>query len=275
MPPQPPHHQLPEDAPDLWSRWGRARILVLALALLLGNFSWQFFTAALGGGLFAPIIVGAALGVVLPLVFLGRDQGLHFRRDLDLNRPPLPILALAAFVAAACLAPASLLAEVSALLRPVDPSWVAAMQDELPAGLLGRGVAVLAAVVAAPVAEEIIFRGLIYRVARATWGPLPAMALSSVVFGLVHFEPWYVFGLIGVGAMLAFIYEATGSLTACIVAHAVHNAVSVAVIMFTGEMASAGSPPGRGDILFGAVSLAAAVLTGRLLWRSCRPDDRG
>ena len=60
-------------------------------------------------------------------------------------------------------------------------------------GLLAFG----AVVVVGPLAEEIIFRGLIHRVFSRTWGPWPAIIASALVFGLVHGEPWYLLGLVG------------------------------------------------------------------------------
>lgn len=85
----------------------------------------------------------------------------------------------------------------------------------------------LLAVVIAPVVEEIVFRGGLYRMLRGRFSPAPAMLLSGVVFSLLHF---YLVGL-PVLAVLAIIlclaYEWTGNLKTPILLHAFFNAQTV------------------------------------------------
>jgi len=79
------------------------------------------------------------------------------------------------------------------------------------------------AVVLAPLFEEFIFRGLVFRGLRQTMGVSGAVLVSALVFAVVHpvasFVP--VFGL-GVAAALA--YERTGWLLSPLLAHATYNA---------------------------------------------------
>jgi hypothetical protein len=86
-------------------------------------------------------------------------------------------------------------------------------------------IAVLA-VAAAPLFEEYLFRGLVFKGLRRTMTPAFAILASAAIFAIVHpplsFVP--VFGL-GVAAALAF--ERSGSLLAPILAHALYNAVMV------------------------------------------------
>jgi len=81
-----------------------------------------------------------------------------------------------------------------------------------------RGV-VLAGMVG-PVLEELVFRGFLYRAWERQWGWIPAMLLTSTVFGLYHanFVPAFVASILYV-----CIYRRTGSLWACIAAHSLFN----------------------------------------------------
>ena len=88
---------------------------------------------------------------------------------------------------------------------------------------------VLTAVVA-PLVEELIFRGLLYRVVRARRGIALAAAISALAFALVHFIPllvgvFFVFGLI-----LAAVAQRYESLYPAIVLHSLNNAVVVALL---------------------------------------------
>lgn len=83
------------------------------------------------------------------------------------------------------------------------------------------------AVVAAPLAEEFIFRGLVFGGLRRSLGLAASMAMSAALFAIVHppasMAPVFVLGL---GA--AWLYERTRSLLAPVLMHAVYNAALLA-----------------------------------------------
>jgi membrane protease YdiL (CAAX protease family) len=79
------------------------------------------------------------------------------------------------------------------------------------------------AIVAAPVFEEFIFRGLIFGGLRRSLG-LPAAALANAaIFGLVH-PPAAVIPVATMGLCAALVYERTGALLAPLLVHALYNA---------------------------------------------------
>ena len=81
-----------------------------------------------------------------------------------------------------------------------------------------------AAIVLAPIGEEILFRGLLYRTLRDNGWPKAALLLSSLIFGLIHFNPMALVPLAYFALLLALLYEKTGSLLAPMAAHAAFNA---------------------------------------------------
>ncbi|HUT51173.1 MAG TPA: CPBP family intramembrane glutamic endopeptidase [Alphaproteobacteria bacterium] len=85
----------------------------------------------------------------------------------------------------------------------------------------------------APLAEEIIFRGLLYGWLRRFWRILPATLLSAAIFGLIHGVIPVIFAAFVVGLALAYVYERTGSLWTPAIVHATQNCVAMAV-MFAG-----------------------------------------
>jgi hypothetical protein len=87
-------------------------------------------------------------------------------------------------------------------------------------------VAVPAMVLAGPIAEEIFFRGVLFRVLRRPAGFLPALLASSLLFAAAHAGgpcvwPWYLAG----GLVFGILMEKTGSLWGPVAAHAAGNAV--------------------------------------------------
>ncbi|PTT74938.1 CPBP family intramembrane metalloprotease domain-containing protein, partial [Pelomonas sp. HMWF004] len=81
-------------------------------------------------------------------------------------------------------------------------------------------------VVAAPVFEEFIFRGLIFGGLRRSLPLWPAAAASAAVFAVVH-PPVSIIPVFFLGLCTALAYERGRSLLAPMVVHAVYNAVVV------------------------------------------------
>jgi membrane protease YdiL (CAAX protease family) len=132
---------------------------------------------------------------------------------------------------------------------------------ETPTQLL---LAITAAVVLAPIAEELLFRGLLHRALRGRLAIVPATMISSVLFAVVHVDvafsqPLALVGLTLVGVLLAVAYERTGGLVVPIAIHAVHNAVTILAVVVTSRLDL--------DLLAGMTAVPAALagaLTGAL-----------
>ncbi len=90
------------------------------------------------------------------------------------------------------------------------------------------------AVVVAPVAEELLFRGILLPALGRRWGMGAAIMISSVLFAFMHFHvpslvPLFVFSI---ALSLAYVY--TESIIVPIVMHMLFNAVSLSVMMLIG-----------------------------------------
>lgn len=238
---------------------------------MVGDFALQIIFDALGGGLFLPVLLGTIGGVFIPLYLITRSSQLPWRHDFSLHWRHPVILLGAALMAVSALAPTALLAQLSLRLHPPEPEWTAFMAENMPRGTAAIALSFLTVVVLAPLAEEIVFRGLLHRLASRMWGPWPAAIVSSLIFGVVHGEPWYLFGLIGIGFVLAVVYEATGSVLACWITHVVHNGVSLAMMIWGDPPTSEAAPLSPLDWVIAGGSLVLLVLLGRLLMQSRRP----
>jgi membrane protease YdiL (CAAX protease family) len=95
------------------------------------------------------------------------------------------------------------------------------------------------AVVIAPVAEEFIFRGMLFPLVKQLGFPKLAWLGVSFLFALIHlnaptFVPLFVFAL-----ALTWLYEKTDNLLAPITAHALFNAANLAVLLWHNRPAHA------------------------------------
>lgn len=106
--------------------------------------------------------------------------------------------------------------------------WLQGFFDVNVKSLTGADVFIagLIIIVAAPICEEIFFRGYLYPAMRNRMGMWGAVFLNGFLFSAVHFS---VFGLIGrtlAGAIFCLLYEYNDNLWSPITAHALNNFVA-------------------------------------------------
>ena len=89
-----------------------------------------------------------------------------------------------------------------------------------------------AAVIGAPIAEEIIFRGYLYPVAKKYTSTWFAAMFTGVLFGVVHMNLLGLPILALMGMALAVLYERTGSLWAPIICHMAFNGMQMFFMLF-------------------------------------------
>lgn len=149
------------------------------------------------------------------------------------------------------------------------PDWLQPAFTGLSRDPLGLAAIVLAG----PLAEELLFRGAVEgELLRRCRRPGTAVALSALVFGLVHVNPAQAAYAFGIGLLLGWLRWRTGSLVPGLAAHVLNNA-SAALLL---ALASPGGDPRTTADLLGAPAAlllaAASLLAGWLLLR--RLDKR-
>lgn len=103
-----------------------------------------------------------------------------------------------------------------------QPVVVMLLQESRPRLLLA--LMGLVAVVG-PVAEEIVFRGVVYAALRRRWGVRWGLAGSAALFAGLHADPLAFGPILVLGVLLGWLYEQTGSLVPSITVHMAHNSV--------------------------------------------------
>lgn len=87
----------------------------------------------------------------------------------------------------------------------------------------------VAAVIVAPLAEEVVFRGYLYPAAKRFCGPVGAILFSSLVFAAAHGNVVALLPLFSLAVILCLLYELTGSIWASISVHFLFNAATVGI----------------------------------------------
>lgn len=110
------------------------------------------------------------------------------------------------------------------------PAQPALLYFNGPAPPEGRLMLVLLACVLGPIGEELFFRGYIYRFVDLRFGPTPALWVTSVWFGIMHGLE-YALPLTLMGFLFGHLRRRTGGLAAPILAHMLHNSLTVACVL--------------------------------------------
>lgn len=95
-------------------------------------------------------------------------------------------------------------------------------------------VMIITAVICAPIFEEIVFRGIIQKgLINKGIKPVNAIIIASVIFGLVHANPWQFVGAVLLGCVLGLVYYKTKSLLLPMLLHGFNNLCSTILIVYT------------------------------------------
>lgn len=100
-------------------------------------------------------------------------------------------------------------------------------------------VFLVGAILLAPIAEELLYRGLLFQSLRSRLGAWPGIGLSAIVFGLTHLDPTVTLGgnllvfttIFALGMALAWSFDKTGKLAIPILAHVIFNLVNATLLI--------------------------------------------
>ena len=221
--------------------------LIVTAAMYLGGWDIRTLTDRQQGCFMAASYVGSMLPVYVAVLAWrryrqgGKGLGRFGRQGLN------PALLLWGFL---CMTAASVVCEpLIARLPEVSPE------------VYGLGPWAFAAlVIAAPVLEELLCRGVVLEALRARYGTLTAWWGSALFFGVLHLQPALAVNAFVIGLVLGYLYILADSLWATMILHALNNAVAYLLLA-----------TGRGEVLlvdmignrtlYVAVYIVAAAVT--------------
>ena len=96
---------------------------------------------------------------------------------------------------------------------------------------LTRSTLILVAVLAAPMAEEVIFRAGLFRFLRTRTPRWVALLIPAALFAAAHGSLTYFPPLVILGIVFALAYEKTGNIGTTIIAHALFNLNSILMVL--------------------------------------------
>jgi hypothetical protein len=207
-------------------------LIVLAVQLVLVSpllFGALLFDPDISFG--AQILIATLLGTGIPcwIVYLIRKKKTNigsFNLTIE-NRRIIPLIVLVAIPLNLGIAgPLVELVPMTDFFREMIREMVLEMASDQ--GLL----MFIALVIAAPILEELIFRGIMLDGLLRIYSPTKAVIVSSLLFGLIHLNPAQFVGGALVGGFMGWVYVHTRSVMATILIHASFNLTAFAESYF-------------------------------------------
>jgi membrane protease YdiL (CAAX protease family) len=211
--------------------------LGLALGSLLEKTGWAAFKPPDGFGLLLCATLGFQGATWVLIGFLLRRHHLGWREAFGFRKTDLPRALLAAVSVLIVILPVALLLESLSVTVLERLGWPPEAQTAVKLVVSTkfwwtRVYLGLFAVVIAPVAEEFIFRGLLFPFVKQLGYPKLAWIGVSFLFALIHLDAATLIPLFVLALALTWLYEFTDVLLAPIAVHALFNAVNFSLLLW-------------------------------------------
>jgi membrane protease YdiL (CAAX protease family) len=223
-----------------YSRYGIRSILFIILAFFIGSLIYAIVTKFIKFGNYEIVTVGIIelVFILLPAIYFASKSRLSLKTTLRLEKLPtlkqvifglMGLLALQVF--ASCyfpvqesLVPAKFLGQYREIIDAYEQSYMVLLSaSSIPQLIL---IIISAAVIPA-ISEEAAFRGLLQRSLEQEWLPIRSIVLSSLVFGMLHMNPFTLVPLIAIGFFMGFMAYISESLVLPIALHFIHNTIAI------------------------------------------------
>ncbi len=157
-----------------------------------------------------------SFGLIMPLAFV------MFRiKNLDYNNIPLKhYLILIPGTIALLVVTESIVNRI-----PMSEKWEQIFAQAIQFNLPGF----LSVAIAAPILEEIIFRGIVLKGFLRKYNPQKAIIYSALLFGIAHMNPWQFIAAFAIGYVMGWMYWKSKSILPGLFIHFVNNTFSFAI----------------------------------------------
>lgn len=247
--------------PDLRQAWSLFGVFLLATLLASGLQSGimsllKFIGISISSSWF--LVINYVFSFSITILYARTSalrEGINLK--LNLGKVPLFVFVLLLFITPAL----STILELFVSLIPM-PDYV----EELFAETFKfNSFTFVAAVIAAPLFEEILCRGIIFKGLLQHYSPSRAMFHSALIFAVLHLNPWQAIPAFILGMLMAWSYFKTNSILVPIFIHLVNNGLSFTMLAFDDQAVSGREFWGNDYRLVLIISLVTLIAAGYLL----------
>ena len=172
----------------------------------------------------------STLLIGIPVIIYLRFNGLSVRKRLRLNRISINTLLSIIIISIGFIV---IVDELDRIVYKFfgQPEFLQELVEQLRITSIRNGIfIVFTTVIAAPLVEEMLFRGYLQKVLEESWEDITkAILVTSLFFALVHFNPYWIVQIYLLGLVLGYLAWHTNSIIPGIILHGLNNAFAVAL----------------------------------------------
>ena len=172
----------------------------------------------------------STLFLCVPVIIYLRFAGLSIRKRLRLNRISLNTLLSIILISVGFIV---IVDELDRIVYKLfgQPDFLQELVEQLQITSIRNGIfIVFTTVIAAPLVEEMLFRGYLQKVLEESWEDITkAILVTSLFFALVHFNPYWIVQIYLLGLVLGYLAWRTNSIIPGIILHGLNNGFAVAL----------------------------------------------
>jgi membrane protease YdiL (CAAX protease family) len=212
----------------------------VAVELLLHAGVAGFTTLDSTGSVLLATLSFHGTAIVAGILFL-KFHGISWREISGLDTVRLPKQVLYVVLALAVALPVMFTLKALSVLALEQLGWPVEDQRAVEMLLAANSTAMkiymgVFAITIAPLAEEFIFRGLLFSAFKKAGWPKCGWVVVSVLFAAIHASAPIFLPLIAFALVLTWLYEKTGGLLAPVLAHGIFNAANLALLLIAEKL---------------------------------------
>ncbi len=218
---------------------GRALLLVVGSMLLIFGVGFGLSlwvrTKSANPDLKALVLSAELLLLVPEIIFLGWKR-ISFKRAFRLRPVGWPVVAASVLVTIGLIPISDALDRILQTWLVMPPEMEELIKESFRFNNpLYFWLAFLSATIFAGIFEEILFRGFFQKVWETYFSPAWAIAVSSILFAVVHLNPWWLFQILLLGILLGYVAFKSDSVIPGIFIHVLNNAIAVVFLKIPDE----------------------------------------
>jgi membrane protease YdiL (CAAX protease family) len=203
--------------------------ILLSLRFILYSVVLGFFIAMVPGrfhiahtkNMNAMLALISYIAAILATIWVGfvkfrKYSGTTLR--LKFNKAP----AITIIVAVLMILTMPVLTDPLSILIPMSDVWKKIFADMMDNSVF----TLIAVIVAAPILEEIFFRGIILNGLLKNYSPQTSIVISAAIFGIIHLNPWQAIPAFLGGLIMGWMYWKTNSIIPGMILHFANNLFS-------------------------------------------------
>ena len=217
--------ELKKAFPSVGQSWGIAGITIAAMLLFtpvyIGLNGPEFYDMGM--------LIYYVLAMGLPFLYarkMRKERNNIGSFDFDLTNWKIIALVIVAIIAIQF----AIISPIIGLIPMAD--FIIKMAEQL--ANLNPIVGFLMLVIAAPILEELIFRGVILDGLLQRYSPSKSIFISALLFGIVHLNPWQFIAALLIGIFSGWVYYKTRKLSLSIIIHMTNNFLAFVMMQIEG-----------------------------------------